>query len=231
MGRFQKIWQNLIPNLSPNWKVIEIDLWGHGESTAPKEKLTEEGLSKDIFNVIKESGSTDCYVIGHSMGCAVSECFALFFPKVVKGLILIEGIYPLKEMFASKGRSIDDTSRLNIFQNMLFPLSAEKWAIELTDELMRVPETTLDKFSRFLEINRVEILNKINCAYFIISREKYKDEILQPDLWEKYGILKDFVFHVKNTQTHFVLSENPKEANKCITNCLENLKNRVQCKY
>jgi len=222
-----EVWRYLKPILSSNWKVITVDLWGHGQSKMPKKKITPKSLSSELLKVICELGCTDCYVIGHSMGCLVAEHFALYYPNYVKGIILIEGIYPIEKMFTAKNQSLDKNSRLQIFQQMLAPFSTENWAVEIINKMLQTPKDTLLQYSEYLNINRTEILKKLKCPYFIISREKYKTEFLNPKLWLTHEIPINIICNIKNTETHFVLEENPKEANSTISKCLTKLKNKV----
>jgi len=220
----RKIWRDLVPILAPSLKVIEVDLWGHGDSLPPSKKINKNTITSDLLNVIEKSGSTDCYVVAHSMGCAIALCLAKFAPQIIKGLVLIEGLYPLKEMFASKGRSIDDKNRRKIFEEMLFPYYSQQWAKELIDEMMLVPEETLHKYNDFLSIDRVDLAKKIKCPYAIISREKYRGRKLDASLWKNLGLDNFPYFCVRSTETHFVLQENPQNAINAIMEALKILK-------
>lgn len=221
------IWKYHTPRLASKWKVVEVDLWGHGDSLPPSSYLTPPIISDDILNVLDKVGSPDCYIIAHSMGCAIALSLALHSPKRVKGLILIEGIYPIPEMFASKGRPIDDNNRRQIFEQMLYPHANETWAVNLINEMMIVPTDVLEKYNEFLRIDRVAMLKKTSCPYQIISRENYRGKHLQAQLWGNLGLDESSVLSVQGTSTHFVLQENPLATNQTLQQAVYTLKKKA----
>ncbi|HOP86381.1 MAG TPA: alpha/beta hydrolase, partial [Syntrophorhabdaceae bacterium] len=87
-GLNTNIWHKQRDYLSSFFEVILIDLPGHGNSPG-NGCDSVEGYRDAIFDAIKESKLEGCYMVGHSLGGAIALSFAISYPQVLKGLILI----------------------------------------------------------------------------------------------------------------------------------------------
>src|SRR5215213_10101817 len=61
-------WQKQLYHFAPNYRVIAIDLTGHGKSTAHKNDFTIDQYGKDILNIINQLPLENVILIGHSIG-------------------------------------------------------------------------------------------------------------------------------------------------------------------
>ena len=85
-------WANQIPVLSPNHKVIALDMRGHGKSAAPK---TEADYSisifaEDVLGLLNLLGINKCCLVGHSIGGFIALQFALTHQDRLAGLVLVD---------------------------------------------------------------------------------------------------------------------------------------------
>lgn len=60
-----------VSGLSDRYRVIAVDMRGHGESEKPSHGYTIQRLAKDVHDLLAARKLTDVAVMGHSMGCAV----------------------------------------------------------------------------------------------------------------------------------------------------------------
>lgn len=84
----KEIWNDYALFLSKSYKVICIDLPGHGESSNFGYCLSMEMMGEAVMTVLKSLSIRRFYLIGHSMGGYVSMSIAEFFPDNIKGLCL-----------------------------------------------------------------------------------------------------------------------------------------------
>jgi pimeloyl-ACP methyl ester carboxylesterase len=71
-----------LDGLSDRYRVIAIDMRGHGDSDKPKHGYRIQRLAKDVFDALRALDLTDATVLGHSMGCSVLWCYHdLFGPE------------------------------------------------------------------------------------------------------------------------------------------------------
>lgn len=84
----QTMWQDLIPELSKKYRVITIDLLGHGESECLGYVHSMEDNAEAVRAVLSKLRIRKAIFVGHSMGGYVALAFAELFPATVKGLVL-----------------------------------------------------------------------------------------------------------------------------------------------
>ncbi|MBC7555930.1 MAG: alpha/beta fold hydrolase [Chryseobacterium sp.] len=83
-----EIWKFLEPHLSDKFKIIKIDLPGHGKSLDYGEINSMEMMAKEVEKVISELNLDKIHLLGHSMGGYVSLAFAELFPDKLKSITL-----------------------------------------------------------------------------------------------------------------------------------------------
>ena len=83
-----KIWTNTIEHLSKSFRVIAIDLPGHGDTDCFGYVHTMELLAKSVKAVMDSLKLKKYVIIGHSMGGYAGLAFADMYPDNLKGLCL-----------------------------------------------------------------------------------------------------------------------------------------------
>jgi non-heme chloroperoxidase len=83
--------QGQLDGLKDRYRLIAIDMRGHGQSTKPEHGYRISRLAKDLYDVLAALDLEDVTLLGHSMGCSVIWSYLdLFGPKRVKKLALID---------------------------------------------------------------------------------------------------------------------------------------------
>ena len=85
----QTMWQDLVPELSQKYRVITIDLLGHGESGCVGYLHSMEDNAEAVHSVLSKLRIRKAIFIGHSMGGYVALAVAELYPTGVKGLVLM----------------------------------------------------------------------------------------------------------------------------------------------
>ena len=83
-----QMWEFALQDLSKRYRVISIDLPGHGASECLGYVHSMDDMSRCVNAVLQELGIRKCRLVGHSMGGYVALAFADLFPDKVKGLCL-----------------------------------------------------------------------------------------------------------------------------------------------
>lgn len=84
----KEIWQNTIQNLAKSYRVIAIDLPGHGATPNIGYVHSMELMAKCVKKVMDDLRLKKYVIIGHSMGGYAALAFAELFPENLKGLCL-----------------------------------------------------------------------------------------------------------------------------------------------
>ena len=86
----QTMWNDYIPEFSKKYRVITIDLLGHGQTECMGYVHTMEDMADAVHAVLaRNSESAKPFFVGHSMGGYVALAFAELYPDNVKGLVLL----------------------------------------------------------------------------------------------------------------------------------------------
>ena len=89
-------WREQVPVFEKNYRVITLDLPGHGKSGSPSNgPLTMELFAKSIEAVRVESGAGKIVLVGHSMGTPVIRQYARMYPANVAALVPVDGVLHL----------------------------------------------------------------------------------------------------------------------------------------
>lgn len=83
-------WKHQIQPFSKDYKVITVDIGGHGESSMGRKDWTIYSFGNDVAAVVKKLGLKRVVLIGHSMGGDVIVDAALQLPGRVAGLVMVD---------------------------------------------------------------------------------------------------------------------------------------------
>jgi len=90
-------WAEQMPVFAPRYRVVSIDLAGHGESGVGRSSWTMPLYGDDVAAVVKRLGLEDVVLIGHSMGGDVIVEAALRLGDRVRGLVWVDVYRSLNE--------------------------------------------------------------------------------------------------------------------------------------
>ena len=89
----REFWKYQIPAFTGDYRVILIDLPGHGKSDAPDIDYTLDAFADAVKAVLDDSGTAKAVVVGHSMGFAVAWQFAIKYPANTAGVCSVDGAF------------------------------------------------------------------------------------------------------------------------------------------
>ncbi|MCI4444261.1 MAG: alpha/beta hydrolase [Lentimicrobium sp.] len=84
----QTMWQDLVPELSKKYRVITLDLLGHGETGCLGYVHSMEENAEVVCAVLSKLRIRKAIFVGHSMGGYVALAFAELYPEKVRALVL-----------------------------------------------------------------------------------------------------------------------------------------------
>jgi pimeloyl-ACP methyl ester carboxylesterase len=119
-----RCWDLIASFLSPQYKIMAMDLRGRGHSDSPASGYSVESHCRDILALLDDRGLERPVIMGHSLGAYISLAFAAKHPRRVDRLILIDsgGKVPDK-FYASIKPSLDRLGKVfPDFDSYLAPL-------------------------------------------------------------------------------------------------------------
>ena len=83
------VWDDFVPYLYKQVRVITLDLPGHGISVVKGPVHTMEYLADVVKNTLDALGIARCTLVGHSMGGYVALAFCEKYPERLDGVVLL----------------------------------------------------------------------------------------------------------------------------------------------
>ncbi len=87
-----RIWGPLSGILAARYRVVAPDLRGAGGSNRASGPYTLEQFAADLGDLVDVLGLDPVVVVGHSMGGAIAQRFAIERPEAVEGLVLVAAV-------------------------------------------------------------------------------------------------------------------------------------------
>lgn len=83
------MWEDLIPELSKTYRVVALDVLGHGRTGCLGYVHTMEMMAEMVRSVLRHLDIQKAHLVGHSMGGYVALAMAETFPDLIEGLCLM----------------------------------------------------------------------------------------------------------------------------------------------
>jgi pimeloyl-ACP methyl ester carboxylesterase len=89
-------WSEQVPALAARYRVVTVDLPGHGRSGSPKDgKLSMDLFARAVEAVRAEVKAERVVLVGHSMGTPVIVQYARLYPRHTAALVFVDGVVTL----------------------------------------------------------------------------------------------------------------------------------------
>lgn len=85
-----KWWRLVMEALDEEFTMLAVDLRGYGQSPDGEQEVTLADHARDLYEAVNSQGFSKFILVGHSLGGAVAMEFALQYPEVLSGLILVD---------------------------------------------------------------------------------------------------------------------------------------------
>jgi pimeloyl-ACP methyl ester carboxylesterase len=214
-------WRAQIALLSRNYRVVTLDLAGHGESGLSRSTWTIAGFGSDVAAVASDLDTASVVLIGHSMGGDVILEAARQLPGRVRGMIWVDTYTQLSEfptleqvrsrMIPFRANFVDET---RAFVRRMFPSSADPSLVErvAADMSAAPPQIALAAMeSAWTFGTRVpELLRELGIPLVAINPEVPPMDM---DSMRRNSIEVVLMSGVG----HFLMLEDPGHFNECLT--------------
>jgi pimeloyl-ACP methyl ester carboxylesterase len=208
-------------NAFPQYRVIAIDLPGHGQSDKPKLDYSMEHFARSIHAVLKEAGVKNAVIAGHSLGTPVARQFYRLYPKQTLGIIIVDGpLRPLApkadmEKFLAPMRINYAENSAKFIDGMLKPVSDRALAKFIGDNMLATPDyVALSAMDGMID-EKIWTQDKIEVPVLAVMAPLAAN--WPPGLKEAYTILApNMDFHEWTGVTHFLMMERPAEFNNLV---------------
>lgn len=209
----KSFWNRQISHFSKHFKVVAIDMAGHGESDLGRKDYTMEAFAEDVKAVIEKLDLKNVVLVGNSMGGAIILQTAALIPERIKLLIGADTCRNLEEegneqeadAFLEPLRT-DFVNGAGIIAKSLFPPTASQRMIKYVAKTMSSAnaEMGVSVMHNVFRFNGKSLKDKVTCPLKVINSDFWPTEV---ETNKKY--FPSFEVKMMNGYGHFIQMENP----------------------
>ncbi|PGL69856.1 alpha/beta hydrolase [Bacillus sp. AFS055030] len=215
-------WEKVVPKLSEDYRVIAIDLPGHGDSTAIIKEHTIEDYADVIKDFLDQLNIQQVTMFGHSLGGYITLTFAQRYSNYLNGFSLIHSTaYPdseeAKKARVATSEKVKNEGVKNVVDGLIPKLFSPKNIQTNSKEIDLAKQigykTTVDGTVNALismknRPDRNHILNDTNLPVLLLAGKD--DQIIPPE--KTFSVKKENIKTVTlNSAGHMSMYEAPKE--------------------
>ena len=89
LGLNRKVWDSYVARLQHRYRILNYDLYGHGESASPPGEASLTMFSEQLLELLDELGIEQCSIIGFSLGGMINRRFAMDHPERLRALMIL----------------------------------------------------------------------------------------------------------------------------------------------
>jgi pimeloyl-ACP methyl ester carboxylesterase len=220
-------WEAQVPEFAKKYRVITLDLPGHGKSASPADgRFSMDLFARAVEAVRAESGAGKIVLVGHSMGAPVIRQYARLYPQHVAALVAVDGPLDMRQFGGGDGRPFTPPpmtgaegmkNREAMIQSMFTPNTAPAIQQHVLKMMLAAPEATaagamnavMDPALRKADVTPMPAL------------AIYAGTAQMPNVEEARKVLPKFEATQVAGTGHFVMMEKPAEFNRLLTAFLE----------
>ena len=222
-GGSSATWFMQLRGLSDEFHVVAIELNGHGKSHDRNEDNTTESYLADIEGIVKNYNKP--VIAGHSMGGMLAQLFALRYPNLISGIILVGTGARLRVasfVFEAIDNNFDEY--VEGAGNFMFSENTSKELIEASKIEIRKCKPAIIRRD-FVACDGFDIMEKISeisvPALIIVGDQ----DIMTPLKYSEYlhKNIPNSTLHVIGKAGHSVMLEKPREFNAHVKDWMNGL--------
>ena len=213
-------WDAQVTYFSRKYKVVTVDLAGHGESGLGREAYTMEAFGEDVLAVVDNLGLDKVVLIGHSMGGPVILEAARRMPGRVIGLVgadtfnNVERKFQMDELLASLNANFSETTA-GFVRSMFTPTAdsvlVEKIAADMSSAPPEVGVSAIESMSIYWNDKLTRALQQVQAPVRCINSGRYPSDV---EAGSRYA--SSFKAVDMSAVGHFVMNEDPETFNRLL---------------
>ena len=220
-------WKDQVGTFSKKFKVVTIDLGGHGESGLGRKSWTMEAFGSDVAAVVKKLALKNVVLVGHSMGGDVIAEAARQLQGTVVGLIMVDAYKKLgpgrtpEQVQAFVGRlRTDFKDSASAFVRSMFLSNSDSTLVSwvASDMSSAPPDIALDALDHALSYSRKmpHALEELKLPVIALNSDNSPTDV---ESMEHYGVQ----VMIMNGVGHFMMMEDPDRFNRLLKTAIDKL--------
>ena len=219
-------WRDQISDFTRRYRVIAIDLPGHGQSDKPQVTYSMDLFARAVEAVMRDAKVKRAVLVGHSMGTPVARQFYRKYPEKTLAIVIVDG--PLRP-FGDKAimnqmiAGFRGPNYRDMVAQMLAGISGTNLSSEVKERINtssnNTPQSVLVSAFEGMADDSIWGEDKINVPVLAIMA---KTPLFPPNIEESFrAIAPKIDFQLWDGVGHFIMMEKPKEFNAAVLQWLE----------
>jgi len=213
-------WQNQVDEFSKNYRVVTIDVGGHGQSGLNRQAWTMAAFGADVAAVVSKLGLRNVILVGHSMGGPVCIEAARRLPGQVVAIVGVDNFQNFHEKFTKEqvdgwmaAFRNDFVGATDPFVRSMFPAGADSMLVDriASDMASAPPEVAISAISETVLYDYPSALAQVRVPIRTISSDKYPT-----DTTGNGALAVSFAVKLMPGRGHFLQLEDPVTFNRLL---------------
>ena len=219
-----RYWKEQILYFSRKYKVVTIDLAGHGHSGVGREIYSLDGFAQDVKAVVEDIDAPQVILIGHSMGGGVIAKAAILMPERIIGLIGVDNLQNVESAMSDEEiNAITEAQKkdfrgttMNFVGGMIVDGTDPQLKEWLVNDMSAAPaKVGISAFQEFVRTFKDGGMAKI------FDKIKVPVRCINADLWPtdveaNRRHMTSYDVEIMKGLGHFIMLEKPKEFNNLL---------------
>lgn len=226
-----RYWRQQIDHFSAKYRVVSLDLAGHGHSGLGRATYTMQAFGGDVKAVVDAVGAERVILIGHSMGGVIVAEAASLLPGKVIGVIGIDTLQNVEQVFpqqqvdgfiASFQKDFPGTARPFV-KTMLVKETAPELAQWVTEDMAAAPPAVA--ISAFREMTGMYMRGDVPRLFdeLTVPVRCINADLEPTNIEANRRHMRSFDVKVMKGRGHFLMLERPAEFNRLLDATVQEL--------
>ncbi|MCD4779969.1 MAG: alpha/beta hydrolase [Candidatus Omnitrophica bacterium] len=226
-----RYWQYQIPYFSQRYKVITVDLAGHGHSGLDRSNYTMRAFGEDVQAVVNQTQSQKVILIGHSMGGSVIAEAANLIPQKVAGIIGIDTMQNVSARYSQEDYltfvqplKADFKNNTPDFVRSMFIDGTDPSLVDwVTTDMSAAPPSVAisaidNLFGEYMRGQAAEPFHPLKIPVWALNTDLWPTDIAA-----NRKVIQQFDAVIMEDCGHFLMLEKPEEFNRRLDKIINNI--------
>jgi pimeloyl-ACP methyl ester carboxylesterase len=224
------VWYKQVPYFARKYRVVTLDLAGHGASGRQRKVYTQEAFGEDVAAVVNAVGANKVILIGHSMsGTVILEANRLIKDKII-GLVAVDTLENFEYMATPEDKikyieplKKDFVKNSGPFMRDMFNKNADPKLVELVvrNVAQSNPEIAINTMEYYFDTPIIPLLADVHVPLWCLSADLWQ-QYQHPEINSKY--LKSYHLRIMPGVGHFLMLEAQDEFNRQLEDIINQIK-------
>lgn len=223
----ERYWSYQVPYFASQYRVVTIDLAGHGLSGIDRRNWTIEAFGGDVVAVVEKLDLERVILIGHSMGGSVIIEAARRMPDRVVGLVGVDTLHNVETRYSRgqveefiSGFKEDFRKNTQAFVRDMFSAGTDPNIVEkiVEDMSSAPPWVAISSLRGYFHYDIMKALKEVKVAIYCIN-----SDLLETNVEVNRRHTVSFDVKLMPGMGHFIMIENPDTFNRLLDEVISEL--------